>query len=97
MKDVANTTLGDHPLNRQKIWIPAAILVAGEAQSALLRQGNQPIGLGGGQAERLLDDSALPREQRAAGKLGVRAGWRADDHRINIRIVIEILHLAGDM
>src|SRR5579875_3948710 len=95
MEDLANRPRTHDLLNGQEIGVPAAVLVDGECQHALLCEANEVVGLSGGEAEGLLDDDMLPGEQQLARQGGVGVGWRTDDGDL-YRLVGEDIIKLGD-
>src|SRR5262249_26711962 len=95
MEDFADDPFVYDLANGEEIRIPAAILIDCERQSALHGGAHECIGLGGGQAERLLDDDVLAGLEQLARECRVGVGWRANHDGIDLVLYKQVDAVRG--
>ena len=74
----------------QEVGVPAPVVEHAEQPPLGLGQGDQLVGVGGGEGERLVHDHVPPRPQRRRGQLVVHGVGRRHHHQLDRRVLQQL-------
>ena len=92
VEDLAEEPGADGAPERHEVGVPAPVLVHGEHALARRRGGDDLVGLGDGQAERLLAGDVLARAQQRQGQRHVVRGRRRHQRHLDVVVADQLAH-----